>query len=75
MAGGGVQGGQAIGETDDFGFRAISDRCHVHDVHATILSLLGIDHTRLTYLFEGRARRLTDVGGRNDLSARLLRAG
>jgi len=74
MAGGGVQGGKAIGATDDFGFRAVDDKVHVHDLHATILSLLGLDHRRLTYLFEGRERRLTDVGGQNDLSARLLRA-
>jgi hypothetical protein len=74
MAGGGIQGGKAIGATDDFGFRAVDDKVHVHDLHATILSLLGLDHTRLTYLFEGRRRRLTDIGGQNDLSARLLRA-
>lgn len=72
MAGGGVQGGRAIGETDPFGFRALTDRCHVHDLHATMLSLLGLDHTKLTYFFEGRERRLTDIGGRNDLSKKLL---
>ncbi len=72
MAGGGIRGGKAIGATDDFGFRAVDDRVHVHDIHATMLSLLGIDHARLTYLFEGRERRLTDVGGQNDLSQRLL---
>jgi Protein of unknown function (DUF1501) len=46
----------------------------VHDLHATMLSLLGIDHERLTYLFEGRMRRLTDVGGQNNLAERLVRA-
>ncbi len=71
MAGGGIQGGQVIGATDDFGFNAIEDRFHVNDLHATILSLLGIEHTELTFLFEGRERRLTDVGGLNDLSRRL----
>lgn len=63
MAGGGVRGGQAIGATDEFGFRAIERKVHVHDLHATILALLGLDHEQLTYHFEGRARRLTDVFG------------
>ena len=61
-----------IGATDDLGFRAVEDKVHVHDLHATVLSLMGIDHERLTYLFEGRERRLTDVGGQNDLAGRLL---
>ena len=74
MAGGGIQGGQVIGATDDFGFNAIEARFHVNDLHATMLSLLGIDHTELTFLFEGRERRLTDVGGLNDLSRRLTRS-
>jgi uncharacterized protein (DUF1501 family) len=74
MAGGGIQGGNAIGATDELGFRAVEDKVHVHDLHATMLSLLGIDHTKLTYLFEGRERRLTDVGGHNDLAARLVQA-
>lgn len=74
MAGGGIQGGQVIGATDDFGFNAIEDRFHVNDLHATMLSLLGIEHTELTFLFEGRERRLTDVGGLNDLSRRLTRS-
>jgi hypothetical protein len=73
MAGGGIRGGQAIGATDELGFRAVEDKVHVHDLHATMLSLLGLDHTRLTYLFEGRQRRLTDVGGENDLAARLVK--
>ncbi len=71
MAGGGIKGGQVIGATDDFGFHAVEDKVHVNDVHATMLSLLGLDHEKLTYLFEGRERRLTDVGGGNDLSERL----
>jgi len=72
MAGGGVRGGKVIGKTDDFGFRAVEDKVHVHDLHATMLSLLGLNHEALTYLFEGRRRRLTDVGGDNDLSGQLM---
>lgn len=71
MAGGGIRGGRAIGATDDLGFRTVEDKVHPHDLHATMLSLLGLDHRKLTYLFEGRQRRLTDVGGHNDLSKRL----
>jgi hypothetical protein len=63
MAGGGVKGGQAYGETDEFGFKAEKDPVHVHDLHATILRLLGFDHTRLTYRYAGRDFRLTDVYG------------
>ncbi len=63
LAGGGVQGGLAYGATDDFGFRAIHDKVHVHDLHATILYLLGLDHERLTYRHAGRDFRLTDVYG------------
>jgi len=63
MAGGGVRGGYAHGATDEFGFRAVQDRMHVHDVHATILHLLGMDHERLTYRYAGRDFRLTDVSG------------
>lgn len=74
MAGGGIRGGKAIGATDELGFRAVEEKVHVHDLHATMLSLLGIDHRRLTFLFEGRERRLTDVGGHHDLSERLRRA-
>ncbi|MFL6500360.1 MAG: DUF1501 domain-containing protein, partial [Candidatus Udaeobacter sp.] len=51
------------GESDDFGFNAVQDRVHVHDLHATILHLLGFDHTKLTYRFQGRDFRLTDVHG------------
>lgn len=64
LAGGGVKGGTAYGATDDFGFKAVENRVHPHDLHATILHLLGLDHTRLTYRYSGRDFRLTDVGGR-----------
>jgi hypothetical protein len=63
MAGGGIKGGQVIGATDAVGLRATEDRTHVHDLHATILHLLGMDHTRLTYRHNGRNERLTDVAG------------
>ncbi len=63
MAGGGIKPGITHGETDDFGFGVVKDRVHVHDLHATILHLLGFDHTRLTYRFQGRDFRLTDVSG------------
>ena len=63
MAGGGVKGGQAYGATDDFGFQAVTDKVHVHDLHATILHLMGLDHERLTYRYAGRDFRLTDVHG------------
>ena len=72
LAGGGIRGGTVIGATDDFAFRAVEDKVHVHDLHATMLSLLGLDHERLTYLFEGRERRLTDIGGHNDFAKRLI---
>lgn len=63
MAGGGVKGGFAHGLTDDYGYEAIEDKMHVHDLHATILHLLGLDHERLTYRYAGRDFRLTDVHG------------
>jgi hypothetical protein len=63
LAVGGVKGGQVYGATDEFGFNAVENRVHVHDLHATILHLLGLDHTRLTYRFSGRDFRLTDVHG------------
>jgi arylsulfatase A-like enzyme len=63
LAGGGVRGGQAIGATDDFGYRAVEQPVHVHDLHATLLHLLGFDHTQLTYRYAGRDFRLTDVRG------------
>ncbi|MHC4878318.1 MAG: DUF1501 domain-containing protein [Planctomycetota bacterium] len=64
MAGGGIRGGMTYGETDDFGFRAMQNRVHVHDLHATVLHCLGLDHERLTYRYAGRDFRLTDVEGR-----------
>ncbi len=63
MAGGGIKGGVVLGETDDLGFNAVKDSVHVNDLHATILQLLGFDHTKLTYKFQGRPFRLTDVKG------------
>jgi hypothetical protein len=63
MAGGGIKGGQTIGATDDVGLRAVEDRTHAHDIHATILHLMGMDHTRLTFRHNGRNERLTDVAG------------
>jgi hypothetical protein len=73
MAGGGVKGGKLIGSTDEIGLRAMDSPIHVHDVHASILALMGLDHQKLTYLFQGRDYRLTDVEGSTDL-ARKLRA-
>jgi hypothetical protein len=73
MAGGGVQGGQTIGATDELGFRAVEQPVDVHDLHATILKLLGIDHERLTFFHESRNQRLTDVGGFNDIAHLLTR--
>jgi hypothetical protein len=63
MAGGGIKPGVTIGESDEFGFNATKDKVHVHDLHATLLQLLGFDHTKLTYRFQGRDFRLTDVHG------------
>lgn len=64
MAGGPVRGGTSYGGTDELGYSAVEDVVHVHDLHATMLDLFGIDHTRLTYRFQGRDFRLTDVGGK-----------
>ena len=64
MAGGGVKGGISYGATDEFGLTAVEDRVHVHDLHATILHLMGLDHERLTYRYSGRDYRLTDVHGK-----------
>jgi len=63
FAGGGVKGGTVYGETDEFGYNVVKDGVHIHDFHATLLHLLGIDHERLTYKFQGRRYRLTDVHG------------
>ena len=64
LAGGGVKRGVTIGESDEFGFNVTKDKVHVHDLHATLLHLLGFDHEKLTYRFQGRDFRLTDVHGR-----------
>jgi hypothetical protein len=63
MAGGGIKPGVTLGESDELGFNVVKDKVHVHDLHATMLQLLGFDHTRLTYRFQGRDFRLTDVSG------------
>jgi uncharacterized protein (DUF1501 family) len=63
MAGGGVKGGMAHGATDEWGYRAVENKVEIHDLHATMLRLLGVDHTRLTFRYGGRDMRLTDVHG------------
>jgi hypothetical protein len=63
MAGGGVKPGITLGRTDDLGYNVVEDPVEVHDLHATILHLMGLDHTKLTYKFQGREFRLTDVRG------------
>ena len=63
MAGGGIKPGIVYGKTDDFGYNLVEDGIHVHDFQATILHLLGVEHTKLTYRFQGRDFRLTDVAG------------
>ena len=63
LAGGGVKGGQVHGATDETGFKAVDKPVHVHDLHATLLHLLGFDHEKLTYRYAGRDFRLTDVHG------------
>jgi hypothetical protein len=64
MAGGGAKAGSIYGATDEFGFAAVENKVHVHDLHATILHLLGFDHEKFTYRYAGRDFRLTDVHGR-----------
>ena len=64
MAGGGIKPGTVFSETDEFGYNVVSDGVHVHNFHATLLHLPGIDHERLTYKFQGRRYRLTDVEGK-----------
>ena len=73
MCGGGIRGGKVVGQTDEFGFKAVADKVSVPDLHGTMLGLLGIDHENLTYLYEGRQQRLTDVFGDNHLTDRLTR--
>ena len=72
MAGGGIQGGKVMGATDEFGVQATEMRVDAHDVNATILRLLGMEHKQLTYLYQGRDMRLTDVKGEGEFAARLL---
>ncbi len=74
MAGGGVKGGQTIGATDEIGLMATENKIDMHDLHAALLGLLGVDHKRLTFFFQGREFRLTDVGGDGNLLARLRKA-
>ena len=64
MAGGGAKPGISYGESDDFGYNVAKDPVHIHDLHATMLHLLGIDHAKLTFQFQGRDFRLTDVHGK-----------
>jgi len=64
LAGGGIKGGQVVGKTDDIGWNITEDPIHVNDLHATLLKLFGMDHLKLTYRFQGRDFRLTDVGGK-----------
>jgi hypothetical protein len=71
MAGGGVKGGRILGGTDEFGVQAAEMRVDAHDVNATILRLMGIDHKKLTYLYQGRDMRLTDVKGDNEFTSKL----
>ena len=63
MAGGGIKPGVVYGRTDDFGFHAVENKVHVHDLHATILHLLGLEHEKLTYYFQGLQQRLTQIDG------------
>jgi hypothetical protein len=70
MAGAGIKAGLTVGQTDDIGFHVTEDPVHVHDLQATILHLLGLDHTKLTYRYQGRDFRLTDVHG--ELMAKVL---
>lgn len=72
MAGAGIKGGQAIGATDDFGVHATVDKKDAHDINATILRLIGLDHERLSYLYQGRDQSLTDVHGQNEFTSLLL---
>jgi len=72
MAGAGIRGGQVFGSSDDFGLRPVDSPFTVHDVNATILRLMGMDHTRLTYLYQSRDMRLTDVHGENEFTQRLV---
>jgi len=72
MAGGGIRGGQVLGATDELGLRAVETPYSVHDIHATILRLIEVDHLKQTFLFQSREQRLTDVHGENEFTHRLL---
>jgi hypothetical protein len=72
MAGAGIKGGQVLGATDEFGVQAVAMRVDAHDVNATLLRLMGLDHEKLTYFYQGRDQRLTDVHGQNDFTRKLM---
>jgi hypothetical protein len=72
MAGAGIRGGRVYGATDEFGLRPAENPVDTHDVNATILRLMGLDHTRLTYFYQGRDQRLTDVHGDREFTTFLL---
>jgi uncharacterized protein (DUF1501 family) len=72
MAGGGIKGGRALGATDEFGVQASEMRVDAHDLNSTILRLMGMNHRQLTYFYQGRDMRLTDVNGNGEFSAKLL---
>jgi hypothetical protein len=74
MAGAGIRGGQVLGSSDDFGLRPVEFPVTVHDLNATILRLLGLDHMKLTYLYQSRDMRLTDVHGENEFTKQLVGA-
>jgi hypothetical protein len=63
LAGGGIKSGTVLGETDELGMKVVSDQVHIHDLHATLLHCLGMNHLQLTYRYQGRNFRLTDVAG------------
>jgi len=72
MAGAGIKGGQVMGATDEFGVQAVDMRLDAHDVNATLLRLMGLDHEKLTYFYQGRDQRLTDVHGQNEFTKKLI---
>ncbi len=72
MAGGGIKGGVTYGESDDVGYKAEVDRVHIHDLHATILHSLGLNHTRLTYMYNGLRIRLTGVADDGKVLTKIL---
>ena len=72
MAGAGIKGGQVLGATDEFGVQAVDMRVDAHDVNATLLRLMGLDHEKLTYFYQGRDQRLTDVHGQNEFTRKLM---